>query len=230
MVWIPILLLGVFAMLTAILVLRLPRQGWMLFAAVLMFGLAGYGVFGSPGQPAAPKAMAAETLRSGEQLVDARRGLFEDGSPPPSYLVLSDGFARQGQYDEAAGLLRTAVNDNPQHAEAWLALAIALVEHAEGQVTPPAIVAFSKAQDAFPSHPGAGYFLGMAYLRSGRPEDARRVWGELLDRTPEDAPWRSDLEFRIAGLDQLLQQMEGMRRMMEAQDAVEQGATTSAQE
>ena len=35
MEWMPILLLGLAAMLTAILVLRLPRQGWMLFAAVL---------------------------------------------------------------------------------------------------------------------------------------------------------------------------------------------------
>ena len=230
MEWIPILLLGVFALLTAILILRLPKEGWMLFAAVLMFGLAGYGAFGSPGQPAAPKAATAQEPRSGEQLVAARRGLFDDGTAPPAYLVSSDGFARNGRFQEAACFLRVAVNDNPQHAEAWLALAIALVEHAEGQVTPPAIVAFSKAQEAFPEHPGAGYFLGMAFLRSGRPEDARRVWVELLDRTPPDAPGRQDLELRIAGLDQLLQQMDGMRRMMEAQGAQERRAAESAQE
>ena len=103
-------------------------------------------------------------------------------------------------------------------------MAIGLVEHAEGQVTPPAIAAFSKAQEAFPEHPGAGYFLGMAFLRSGQPEDARRVWAELLERSPEDAPWRQDLEFRLAGLDQLIAQMDSMRRMMEAQDAAEQRA------
>ena len=222
MEWVPILLLGVAAMLAAIVVLRLPKQGWMLFGAVLIFGLAGYGVFGSPDQPAAPKEASVETMRSGEQLVEARRSLFDDGSPPAGHLVTSDGFARQGRFGEAAGLLRNAIKDYPDDAETWLALAIALVEHAEGQVTPPAISAFSKAQDAFPEHPGAGYFLGMAYLRSGRPEDARRVWGELLERSPEDAPWRQDLEFRLAGLDQLIAQMDGMRRMMEAQNAAEQ--------
>lgn len=224
MEWIPILLLGVFALLTAILVLRLPKTGWMLFAAVLIFGLAGYGVFGSPGMPSAPKAETAEVMRSGEQLVQARRGLFDDGSPVPSHLVTSDGYARQGRYEEAAGFLRNAIKDYPDDAETWLALAIALVEHAEGQVTPPAIVAFGKAQDAFPEHPGAGYFLGMAFLRSGRPADARRVWNELLERSPADAPWRQDLEFRLAGLDQLIVQMDGMRRMMEAQNAAEQRA------
>lgn len=229
MEWLVITSLAAIAMLVAIFLLRLPRQGWMLFAAVLIFGLAGYGLFGSPGQPSAPKAAGLETLRSGEQLVDARRSLFDDGSPPASHLVLSDGFARQGRFDQAAGLLRNAIRDNPNDAETWLALAIALVEHAEGQVTPPAIVAFSNAQDAFPEHPGAGYFLGMAYLRSGRPEDARRVWGELLQRSPEDAPWREDLEFRLAGLDQLIQQMEGMRRMIEAQNAAQQSATADAE-
>ena len=228
MEWVPILLLGALALVIAIVALRLPREGWMLFAAVLIFGLAGYGVFGSPGQPSSPKAASIETARSGAQLVEARRGLFDDGSPPLHHLVVSDGFARQGQFDRAAGLLRSATRNYPNDAETWLALAIALVEHAEGQVTPPAITAFSKAQDAFPEHPGAGYFLGMAYLRSGNPIDARRVWGELLARSPDDAPWRADLEFRIAGLDQLIEQMEGMRQMMEAQATAQQNGTTSA--
>ncbi|QIG55313.1 tetratricopeptide repeat protein [Altererythrobacter sp. BO-6] len=217
MVWVPILALGLFAMLTAILVLRLPRQGWMLFGAVLMFGLAGYGLHGAPGQPSAPKAAKDKTVQSGEELVAARRALFDDGKQPPDYIVLSDGFARKGQYDDAAALLRQGVNRNPGDAEGWLALANALVEHAEGQLTPPALYAYQRAQDAFPAHPGAGYFLGMSYLRSGEPEEARKVWAELLERSPEDAPWREDLTFRIASLDELIAQMEGMRQLMEAQ-------------
>ena len=217
MVWLPILLLGLFALLTAILVLRLPRQGWMLFGAVLMFGLAGYGLQGAPGQPASPKAMMSETVQSGEELVAARRALFETGRQPPHYLVTSDAFARQGKYDRAAGMLRRAVNDNPGDAEAWLALANALVEHAKGQVTPPALYAFEQAQQAFPTHPGAGYFLGMSYLRSGQPEEARTVWNDLLERSPEDAPWRADLTFRIARLDEMIAQMQGMRELIDAQ-------------
>lgn len=217
MVWVPILLLGLFALLTAMLVLRVPRQGWMLFAAVLMFGLAGYGLQGSPGLSAAPKQATAQASQSGEGLVAARRALFSDGKQPPDYIMLSDGFARQGKYDDAAALLRQGIARNPDDAEGWLALANALVEHAEGQITPPALYAFERAQQAFPAHPGAGYFLGMSYLRSGDPEQARRIWAELLKRSPEDAPWREDLTFRIASLDELIAQMEGMRQLMEAQ-------------
>lgn len=217
MVWLPVLALGLAAMLTAILVLRLPRQGWMLFAAVLLFGLAGYALHGAPGVPAAPKDAAFEAGPSGEGLVEARRGLFDTGQPPPDYLVMSDGFARQGRYAEAAAMLRQAVASNPQDAEAWLALANALVEHAEGQITPPALHAFERAQQAFPEHPGAGYFLGMSYLRSGDPEQARKTWADLLERSPPDAPWREDLTFRIARLDEMLAQMQGMRALMDAQ-------------
>lgn len=213
MMWLPILLLGAFAMLTAMLFLRVPRQNWMLLGAVLMFGLAGYGLQGSPGLPAAPKQALTQAPQSGEALVAARRALFDTGQQPPNYLVTSDAFARQGRYNHAAGLLRRAVREHPGDAEAWLALANALVEHAEGQITPPALYAFERAQEAFPGHPGAGYFLGMAFLRSGDPVRARQVWAELLDRSPDDAPWREDLEFRIASLDQLIAQMEGLRRI-----------------
>ena len=38
MEWVPILLLGALALVIAIVALRLPREGWMLFAAVLIFG------------------------------------------------------------------------------------------------------------------------------------------------------------------------------------------------
>lgn len=213
MVWLPVLLLGAFAMLTAILVVRVPRQNWMLLGAVLMFGLAGYGLQGSPGLPAAPKQASELTPESGEALVAARRALFDTGQQPPHYIVTSDAFARQGRYADAAGLLRRAVKDHPGDAEAWLALANALVEHAEGRITMPALYAFERAEEAFPAHPGAGYFLGMAYLRSGEPGRARQVWSDLLDRSPADAPWREDLEFRIASLDDLIVRMESMRQI-----------------
>lgn len=211
MVWLPILLLALAAMAVAATVLRVPRQSWMLFSAVLMFGLAGYGLKGNPGQPAAAKAASLQMPQSGASLVAARRALFDDGSQPPDYIIMSDGFARKGRFADAAALLRQGVNRNPGDAEGWLALANALVEHSGGRITPPALYAFERAQAAFPAHPGAGYFLGMAYLRSGDPVAARRVWADLLESSPADAPWRQDLEFRIASLDELITQIEQMQ-------------------
>ncbi|MEP5937510.1 MAG: tetratricopeptide repeat protein [Erythrobacter sp.] len=212
MSWLPILALGLIAMAIAIVALRLPKQGWTLFAAFLMFGLAGYATQGNPGQSSAPKAPDPQAALSGEEMVAARLGLFDPAEPRPAYLTVSDGFARNGRFAEAAQLLRKGLSDNPTHGEGWLALANALVEHAEGQVTPAAVYAFATAEDAMPGHPGPAYFLGFSLLRSGKPVEARQVWQDLYDSTPEDAPWREDLGIRIAGIDQLIAAVEAQTR------------------
>lgn len=205
--WITIILLVVAAFLVAAFVLKLERRSWATLGAVLTFGLAGYALQGSPQLPSAPKSAAGDTVRSGEAMVAARRSLFDPAQPVPSYLMVSDGFARQGRYMEAAQLLRSGLAANPAHGEGWLALANALVEHANGQVTPASLMAYGKAEAAMPGHPGPAYFLGVALLRTGMPLEARRVWADLLDASPPDAPWRDDLAARIGQLDAMLAQM-----------------------
>ena len=202
--WIAIGALALTAFAVTVFVLRLPRQGWTLFAAALLFGLAGYAWQGSPEQPSSPKAEPVREPQSGEAMVAARIALFDDTLPKPAYLITSDGFARQGQFDDAAGLLRRGLHDNPQHQEGWLALAMALVAHAEGAVTPPAKYAYERATQINPVNPGPRFFLGAAYLQGRDFREARKVWAELLDDTPEDAPWREDLAARVEALDEMI--------------------------
>ena len=207
MTWVAVILLAALALVVAVLALRLPKKGWTLFAAVLLFGLAGYALQGSPDLASSPRqGIPAEAAQSGEALVAARRALFDSGQPPPGFLTISDGFARRGRYEEAAQLLRNGLAENPDFGEGWLALANALVEHTGGRVTPAARYAYDRAEDALPDHPGPGYFLGIAYLRSGQPREARDAWAELLANTPEDAPWRDDLAARVEGLGRMLEQ------------------------
>ncbi len=207
MSWLPIILLAVATFAVAAFLLKLERQNWMMFAAVLTFGLAGYALQGSPEAPSAPKLAVFDENQSGEAIVAARRALFDPSQPIPSYLTVSDGFARQGRFEEAAQLLRSGTAENPGHGEGWLALANALVEHASGQVTPASLYAYSKAEAVMPGNPGPAYFLGVALLRSGMPGQARQVWAELLANSPEDAPWRQDMQLRIDRLDDMLQQV-----------------------
>lgn len=206
MTWIAVMLLAASALVVAVLALRLPKKGWTLFAAVLLFGLAGYALQGSPDLAASPKAAQEEAEKSGEAMVAARRALFDPDRPPPGFLTVSDGFARRGRYEEAAGLLRSGLAENPGFGEGWLALANALVEHTGGQVTPASLYAYGRAEEVLPGHPGPAYFLGVALLRSGQPGQARQVWADLLESTPADAPWREDLAARVEGLDRMLAQ------------------------
>jgi len=202
--WIAAIVLAGACFALAALALRLPREGWMVFGAILLFGLSGYAWQGAPGQPASPKAPAEDIASSGEEMVEARHALFDPVRPKPGYLVTSDAFARRGQFERAAGLLRKGLNDNPRHLEGWLALGMALVGHSDGFVTPAASYAYTRARQIDPANPAADYFLGVSYFQSGEIRAARSVWAALLERSPEDAPWREDLERRIASLDQMI--------------------------
>src|SRR3546814_5974246 len=95
---IAIILLVLAAFLVAAFVLKLERRSWTTLGAVLTFGLAGYALQGSPQLPSASKSAAGATAQSGEAMVAARRSLFDPAQPVPSYLMVSDGFARQGRY------------------------------------------------------------------------------------------------------------------------------------
>ncbi len=203
--WLAVLSLALVSFAIAAFMLRLPKEGFAVFGAVLLFGLVGYAWQGSPGQPGAPKEpdLSAEQ-DTGEEMVTARRQLFDESVPKPDYLVLSDGFARRGKFDEAAGLLRKGLNDNPNHLEGWLALAMSLTGHADGFVTPAAAYAYGKAREIDPANPGADYFMGFSLLQTGQVRAARETWANLLERSPEDAPWREDITNRIAQLDEMI--------------------------
>jgi cytochrome c-type biogenesis protein CcmH len=202
--WLGVLALALAAFALAAFLLRLPKEGFAVFGAFLLMGLAGYGWQGSPDQAGSPKAESAGAQQSGEEMVDARRQLFDETRAKPDYLILSDGFTRRGRFDSAAGLLRGGLADNPEHLEGWLALAMALVGHADGFVTPAAAYAYDKARTIDPTNPGPDYFLGFSFLQMGEVRQARNVWARLIERSPEDAPWRADLEVRVAELDGMI--------------------------
>lgn len=207
MIWIVIVGLAGAAFCAAAFALRLPRAGWTLFAAALVFGMAGYAAQGSPETPAAPALAVADPQGTGELLVEARRSFYGADRLPSRYVVTADAFARRGHWHDAASFLRNALNENPNDSEAWLALAISLVEVAEGQMTPAAQMAFARA-DARQDSVAPGFFYGLTLLRGGDPLAAREVWADFLARAKPDAKGRDLLAARLALLDR---QIAGMR-------------------
>jgi cytochrome c-type biogenesis protein CcmH len=205
MSWIMAIALALAAFALGAFVFGVARQGWTTFAAALALGLAGYALQASPGLPGAP---AAETRASEEPdwaFVEARKEMVANGEQLDSReVVVADAFARQGQYANAAAMLREAVRANPRDAEAWLALGNALVEHADGALTQPALLAYRRASELEPKSVGPGYFLGFALIRQGRLMEARGVWASTLETAAEDAAGRAALEERLGRLDELI--------------------------
>lgn len=206
MIWVLALLLVLLAFGVLAFVLRAPRKGWEAIGAALLFGVAGYGLQGQPGLAGAPKAPAQDISEDPGALVEARKSLSgqQHDVSGDNWLVIADALVRNGQFANAASVLLGATEKDPRNGEAWLAMANALVGHADGQLTPASLYAFQKASATAPDNPGPSFFLGLALAQSGRLAEARQLWGELLQRSPADAPWRADLEERLARLDEFI--------------------------
>jgi cytochrome c-type biogenesis protein CcmH len=192
--WVLAIALALAAFAAAVLVFRLPQRGWTTLGAAVALGLAGYALQAHPELPGAPKAPRKLDAQLGSALIDARKAMFsEDTKSRNPKLLTADAFARHGQYDVAAELLGGAVKDNPGDAEAWLALGNALVEHADGALTPPALLAYRRAQEADPTAAGPGYFIGLALIRQGRMDEAAQIWRETIAAAAPDAAGREQL-------------------------------------
>jgi cytochrome c-type biogenesis protein CcmH len=196
------LALGVFAI--SVFAFRIDRTSWTTVAAALALGLAGYALQANPGLPGAP-ASATRASESDWALVDERKAMVGDAARSRNDKVLvADALARRGQYANASAMLRAAVTDDPQDAEAWLALGNALVEHADGSLTQPALLAYRRAAELDARGVGPGYFLGLALIRQGQIEQARAIWAETLQQAAPNATGRELLSARLARLDALL--------------------------
>lgn len=208
MSWLVAIGLAVAVLATGVFVLRVPSRVWAILGASLALGLAGYSLQASPGMPGAPASSAGTRPAQGWALVDARRELVaEDRRSRSDKLLIADALTRQGQHENAAAVLRSAAHDNPRDGEVWLALGNALVEHAGGRLTPPALVAYRRAAVADPRSLAAGYFVGLGLIRQGNLLEGRNVWEETLQEAPADAYARDLMAERLARLDGLLQQV-----------------------
>lgn len=204
MTWVLVLGTAVIAFAAMVLVGRLPRSGWEVTGAALLFGLAGYALQGHPGLPGAPTPAVENPELADATLLKERQQMGSAFAKGRSWLILADGLTRQGQYRAAADVLAKAARENPDDADIEVALGNALVGHSEGLITPAAQFAFRRAAAIDPTHPGPPFFMGLALAQSGRLVDARAMWADLLARAPADAPYRPDLEARLARLDQMI--------------------------
>ena len=203
MTWVQAFILAGVAFGIAAFALKAERKGWEAIGAALLLGIAGYGLQASPGLPGAPKSAAQQIAEDPASLVDARSNVSNSSiGTTNNWIIVADGFARNGQFANASNVLGSVVAKEPDDGEAWLALANVLVTHADGQLTPASSYAYRMATRVDPEHPGPPFFLGMAMAQTGRFQEAKAIWSDLLVRSPDDAPWREDLEIR-------LQQLEG---------------------
>lgn len=206
MTWILVAVLAAVAFAAMALALKAPRSGWAAIGAALLVGMAGYAAQANSDLAGSPTKPREEVSADGAAMVEARRRLAGESGPGSQHMVIADAMARHGDFAAAAEVLRGAVSKNPGDSGAWLAMANALVSHADNRLSPAALFAFGRAEAAAPDSPAPPFFLGLALAQSGQVSQGRAVWAQLLARAPADAPWRAELTERLAQLDAFIAQ------------------------
>ena len=191
------LLLLIALSLGALWLLRVRGAALTASAAALLLGGAGYAFQGRPGLPDAP-AQGIDG-RDFFPLTQARHQFFGYFTPAEPWLRISEALARDGESADAVGILENAVKRYPGDAQLWVGLGNALVDHGRG-LTPPAQLAYERAEQVTPGYPGPPFFYGLAKARSGDREGALKLWRGILATAPKDASWRPLVEQGVAAL------------------------------
>ena len=130
-------------------------------------------------------------------LVVQRNAFLGQFNRSSNWLIIADSYSARGQTEDAARLLQSAVRAHPRDFALWLALGIALTDHAH-RLSPAARLAFARSAALAPTSPAPAYFLGQGMLRSGDRDGALRQWRKILAEAPANASWRAIVEDDIA--------------------------------
>lgn len=182
---------------------KLGRGGWEVTAAALFLALAGYAWQGQPGAKGSPVEAVEDNPNPEAIPQDLRKGAASSMNAEGQWLQLADALMRVGRTRAAVSILSEGTRKAPNNPDLWVGLGNALVTHNGGQISPAAQFAFERAARIEPDHPGPPFFLGLGLAQAGKMEEAGEVWRGLLARAPANAPWKADLEARLAQIGQL---------------------------
>jgi cytochrome c-type biogenesis protein CcmH len=180
---------------------RLAAIVALVFIPVLALGL--YSALGHPDWPDEPLEARlnapAQSLDINAAIAKVEAHLAQHPEDGLGYEVLVPAYLRLGRIEDAVHAAQMALQKLGENPERLTAYGETLVFANSGIVTQEAHQLFARAVAAGPE-PKALFFLGLAALQEGDKASARRYWEQLLAQSPPNAPWRSDLEARLAAL------------------------------
>lgn len=177
---------------------RLPANGLEYVGAALLLGVAGYAWQGTPDLAGSPTPPPAPTANGDSVFAQLRGRMSEKLGRDGQVLDTADAFHRNGLDAYAVGIIKGALEKRPKSADLWVGLGNAIVLHNRGVMSPAAQLAFQRAAQIDPKHPGPPFFMGLALAQAGQTAQAAEIWRGMLAQAPSDAPWRSDVETRLA--------------------------------
>ena len=200
MIWLWLMVLVVAVLSLTFWLGRVSIVSLALVAVALLLGLFGYALQGQPGLVGAPVVALASDDGFGEAPIGPNDRMTERFGPQARWLAMAYAFLKRGKTELAVNIIRSGLERYPDNVDLWVALGNALIVHGGGELNPAATLAFDEAATRAPEHPAPPFYKGLALARSGDFAKAEAVWAALLANSPVEAPWRVDLEQRLAGL------------------------------
>jgi cytochrome c-type biogenesis protein CcmH len=177
--------------------LRRDMAALQFLGAALLLALPGYSWQGHPGRAGSPKAPPTREEVPENAFAALRPELLGQFDRAGAWLTLAEGYQARGDTQAGVDIVRRAIELNPNDADLWVGLGNALVMHADGLMSPAAELAFNRASQIAPDHPGPRFFYGLALAQGGRFDEAEQVWRQLLASAPPSANWRSAIEAQL---------------------------------
>ena len=188
----------------------LPNTFWRhLFAALtlvaLPLGSVGlYYELGSPSLATEPTRTEAQSAGQPVETMVARVEAHLQKNPDDGegWQVLGPVYLRLGRYSDAVSAWSNAVRVLGESSEREANLGEAMVAEANGIVTPEARNAFIRAVALDSKSVSGRYYLGLFAQQDGHPQEAIKIWRDLIATASEGEHWVSDVRQAIARLEQ----------------------------
>lgn len=184
-----------------------PLSRVILFVAVVLAAFAiGYAISNSQDDTSAANAPNPEVSAAPSGIPELEKVTADDPKNGQAWQQLGAAYFNEGRYEDAVGAYSKAIGIDPDQPLVWSALGEARVMASERDPMPAAAVeAFEKSIALDPKDPRARYFIAVKRDLTGDHEGALSDWLALLEDTPADAPWRSDLVRTIEQVGQINQ-------------------------
>jgi cytochrome c-type biogenesis protein CcmH len=174
---------------------------WVAIAVAGVVALAAtglYSVLGRPDLSTAHGVQAAQpqTDASGHPIADVATMVAEleekmraNPNDPKGWNMLGWSYSTLGRPADAAKAYARAAALDPANADYVSAEGDALVNAAQGTVTPDALAAFQSALKIDPTDPRSRYYLALHEDQQGQHDQAMADWIALLKSAPPGAQW-----------------------------------------
>lgn len=191
--------------------LQLSRTNWIILAACLAAGIAGYIVTGRPGmadQPMKARQAALEkkiaedpaSLTSAEMLSRLEQTVIDEPDAPEPHFFIGQMLRAQNRPEDALRAYQSALRRNEDFVPALVALADVLVELSDGAVGPDATRLYARAYQLDETQVRAGMWAAMGASQAGDQEKAEQAMRYIYSRLPEDDPRRERFRAMIEAI------------------------------